>query len=395
MGITLLQTAKTTRLSPLHSNPPPQITLDPATQWLANVLKGKNIPCPQTLDCPDTEILRAGYAHGVLPLLHGLATNAPNPIDCPDEFLQQIKQKNRKSAATELRRHLELEHIFGLLHAENLRFLVMKGSVLAHTLYAQPHFRERSDTDLLFPDKRSSDKAWEILQNEGYERRNTLDGEFVGYQFSCGRELSKGFYSALDIHRKLNDIGYFANMFEFDELFDQSILIPELGSDTRGFNPVYSLLLACIHRIINIPLGVDANRLIWIYDMHLLCNSFSEQQWQTFCALAIDKQLAGVCLDGLYLSEQFFDTRIPHEHREKLVENAKKERFSPHKIKTRRDLYQLDFISNKGLINKARQLKEHLFPSIKFMMNKYQPKSKLLLPYLYVVRIVKGLKKYS
>ena len=331
----------------------------------------------------------------MLPLLHGLISNAPKPIDCPYEFLEQIKHKNRQSAAVELRRHHELEYIFGLLSAENLRFLIMKGSMLAHTLYSQPHFRERFDTDVLFPDKQSSDKAWEILQNEGYERRNTLDGEFVGYQFGCGRELSKGFYSALDIHRKLNDIGFFANMFEFDELFQQSIPIPQLGPDTRGFNPVYALLLACIHRIINIPLGGDQNRLIWIYDMHLLCNSFTEQQWQTFCTLAIEKQLTGVCLDGLYVSEQFFDTQIPPEHRENLIESAKKEHFSPHKIKTRRDLYQLDFISNKGVINKTRQLKEHLFPSTEFMVNKYQLKSKLLLPYYYVIRIVRGLKKYS
>ncbi|MCP3953381.1 MAG: nucleotidyltransferase family protein, partial [Desulfobacterales bacterium] len=319
-------------------------------------------------------ILQTGLEHGVLSLIHYSTTKTESPNTCPDALLKKTRQHNLQGVAAELLRHHELEHIIELLNTAGLKFLLMKGGALAHTLYPQPHLRERCDTDLLFPDKPSSDKAWEILKNEGYKRNNTLDGDFVGYQFSCSRELSKGLYSALDIHRKLNDIGFFANLFEFEELKEQSIPVPQLGPAARGLNHTYALLLACIHRIINIPLGIDENRLIWIYDMHLLCNSFADADWREFCTLARQKQLAGVCLDGLEKSERFFDTTIPVEHHHNLVESARKERLSPHKVKSRRALYYLDFVSNKGFVNKSRQLREHLFPSVQYMMNKYNPK---------------------
>ncbi len=377
--------------TPLSSTPP---ALDASTQWLANTLKEGKINCVSLSDNDAKTIQQAGLQHGVLSLIYYFTTKTESHNTCPDALLKTTRQHNLLGVAVELRRHHELEHIIELLNAAGLDFLLMKGGALAHTLYPEPHLRERCDTDLLFPDKPSSDKAWEILKNEGYKRNNTLDGDFVGYQFSCSRKLNMGLPISLDIHRKLSDIVFFANLFEFEELKEQSIPVPQLGPAARGLNHIYALLHACIHRIVNKP-GGNGDRLIWIYDMHLLCNSFTDTDWREFCTLARQKELAGVCLDGLEKSEQFFDTTIPLEYRQNLVKNAGKERVSPHKVYSRRQLYYLDFLSNKGFINKTRQLREHLFPSTQYMMNKYHAKSRLLLPYYYAYRIVHGFKKFS
>lgn len=361
--------------------------------WLQLVLQGKTPDVQALTDDYEGVLFKTALDQGVLSLIQYFFAQSGIPSGCSSELLTKIKQHSVASVAVEIYRHHELTDLIELFSSSGLSFLLLKGGVLAHTLYPQPHLRERCDTDILFSDKKSAEKAWNLLQEKGYKRRNTLDGDFVGYQFSCTRLLGAGFHNSLDIHSKLNDYGFFAHSFTFAELLQNSIPVPQLGASARGLKHTYALLHACIHRVTNIPHGTN-NRLLWIYDMHLLCESFSELDWQEFCTLAGQKKIAGLCLDGLEKSVDFFSTKIPEQHHLQLQEDAGKEKISPHKMNKRWQMYFLDFVSNKGLANKTRQLKEHLFPSAQYMMNKYDFKSRLQLPYFYVLRFFSGLYKY-
>ncbi len=361
--------------------------------WLNLVLKGQP-PGEITLTNDyERELFNIASEQGVLSLIQHFFVQSGVPSGCSSVLLKKIKRHSLASVAVEIYRQHELTGIIEKFSSSGLSFLLMKGGVLAHTLYPEPHLRERCDTDILFPDKQSAEKAWELLQEKGYQRRNTLDGEFVGYQFSCSRLMGAGLYNALDIHSKLNDYGFFANSFTFAELLQNSIPVSQLGSCARGLKHTYALMHACIHRVTNIPHGTE-NRLIWIYDIHLLCESFSESDWQEFCTLAAQKKIAGLSLDGLEKSEQLFATKIPEQFRLQLQDDAGKEKISPHKMNKRWQMYYFDFVSNKGLSNKIRQLKEHLFPSAQYMMNKYNFNSRMQLPYFYMLRFFSGLNKY-
>ncbi len=358
--------------------------------WLVNALRGE-ASTEEFSENQVRDILERGKFHGVLSLLQ----NKIKDIDRLPETLQLALQRHtRHVAGTELARVQELQTLFSQFTEAQIPFLLMKGEVLAHTLYSRSYLRERCDTDLLFPDKKASEEAWKILSRRGYERRTTLQGEFVGYQYSCFRQLPGGLYHALDIHHKINDYGFFARLFDFEELARHCQSIPELGPSANGPLPEWSMAFACIHHATNIPQG-NANRLIWIYDVELLASSFNKDQWQQFTTLVTQKKIAGICLQTLEISIQIFDSHIPRAVLDNLRESAKSEQLQPEKMKTRRAMYQLDFLSNKGGRNKLQQLSEHLFPSAAYMKQKYGLQSSVKLPYYYIYRILRGFFRYS
>jgi hypothetical protein len=364
---------------------------DFSDQWLLGILR-EETPDKHPLSDPQiNSILKRGKYHGVLSLLH---YKIADQSEYPDALQQALQRHARHVVGAELARIQELNKLFKLFTKADISFLLLKGSVLAHTLYPQSHLRERCDTDLLLPDKKASEDAWNLLDAAGYERRTTLQGEFVGYQYNCYRQLPGGLYHALDIHSKINDYGFFARLFEYEELRRHSQIIPELNLSISGLNPVWSMAIACIHHATNIPQG-NADRFIWIYDIHLLASSFDKQQWQELSDLVIEKQIAGICLNTLKISIKLFDTAVPKTILENLFGSGKTEQLQPQKMKTRRDMYKLDFLNNKGGRNKLRQLREHLFPSASYMKQKYSLDSAIKLPYYYIHRIIRGLIRYS
>ena len=85
-------------------------------------------------------------------------------------------------------------------------------------------------------------------------------------------------------------------------------------------SPVHALLLACMHRATHkqtpllcriVVAYYSANRLIWLYDIHLLAKSLSYPQWHDVVRLARDKGLRATCLDGIERAGTCFHTSCP------------------------------------------------------------------------------------
>lgn len=88
------------------------------------------------------------------------------------------------------------------------------------------------------------------------------------------------------------------------------------------------------------PMG-NADRLIWLFDMYLLAESFAKDDWQRFLALAKDRSICATCKHNLDAAAGFFPLAVPGD-----------------------------------------------------MMEKYQTSNRLALPFLYVHRVFAGLKRY-
>ena len=365
-----------------------------ADRWLIGILREQPVPFAKCPHISEHAVMERGGYHGILSLVAHLLSQQPQSAICPATLRQKLRMHVLQSAAGDLAVEQELKQVFLALDQADIPFLLLKGAALAHNLYPAPYLRERCDVDLLFPDKTLTENAWDILQKHGYQRSRTLQGDYVGYQFSGFRQLNSKLSVAFDIHSKINDYGFFARLFPFTELMAHSQPVVIAGRQTRGLSHPYALAHACIHRATNIPHGI-ADRMIWIVDIHLLCSSFNAHQWREFETLAIDKGLAGICLDTIDQSRELLGTAIPTDTINQFREAAKKEKLQPAKMRSRRALYQLDFHANQGLGNKMRQLREHLFPSPEYMMNKYSLNSPLKLPYYYGLRIIQGFKKYS
>lgn len=373
----------------------PDASDNPATDSLqkkvAHFLTGEEKEVFSGFSPADTESLLSFIEdEGVAPLFcHALKQRQA----VAENLVDYLKGVEIRHAALHMLRQKENAELFAQLSQAGLDFLLLKGQALALTLYPAPHLRTRCDTDLLFRNKADAEKAWEILENRGYKRHNTLDGRFVGFQFSCTRMLNSTTSNTLDIHNQISDYLWLARRFSFDEIAARGKSIPCGGTPVNVPDRVYGLLHACIHRISNKPQGTE-NRLIWLYDIHLLCQAMTPEEWNTLLILAKKKSLATICREGIDAATGIFSTEVPGQVRESLgiMAAAEKNAFGMHR--QRWMLYLQDFWHNRGITNKAGQIREHLFPSPKYMMAKYQPGRAWHLPYYYAKRLLSGLKKY-
>jgi len=74
--------------------------------------------------------------------------------------------------------------------------------------------------------------------------------------------------------------------------------------------PPQLLLHACIHRIAH-GRNTMRNRLIWLYDIPLITNRFSAEEFDRFRRLALEKQVGMLCLDALIMCRYYFHTTYP------------------------------------------------------------------------------------
>jgi hypothetical protein len=363
-----------------------------AETWIAAALRGK--PLAGTLsDSECKQIVAAALEHGVSALLHHVLSQSDSWDEYPVALRESLSRPARQAAALDMLRKRDLGSLLEQFAEAGIPYLLIKGAGLAYTHYPRPFLRDRCDTDILFPDQAAFDQAWTLLESLGYQRRNTLSGEFVGYQHCCWRKIGPQFHQVLDCHIKINDYLFYADAFTFEELFEHSVSVPQLAQSARTLGPVHALLLACMHLVATIPLG-NADRLIWLYDMQVLGQSFSEDEWREFLQLATQRILCGSCLYSLAAAGEYFPHGAPDHILEGLARGASNETFKPGAEMKRWQYYYHVFRSVPGLRKKAGLLKEHFIPSADYLMEKYQTRNRLILPYLYVHRVFTGLKRY-
>ena len=354
---------------------------------------GEPLAFERLRDTDIEQIVQSAMDHGVASLMHHALSQSASWADYPVDFRELLMIPVRQTMALDMLREQDLGPLLDQLADAGIRYLLIKGAGLAFTHYDRPFLRDRCDTDILFSDQGAFEQAWEILESLGYQRRNTLSGEFVGYQHCCWRKLGADVYQVLDCHIKINDYLFYADAFGFEELMEHSVSVSQLAESARTLGPVHALLMACMHRVATIPLG-NAHRLIWLFDMHLLAKSFSNDEWEHFLNLARDRAICGTCKHSLDAAIEFFPVAVPDDVMDGLEKAAESEPFKPGEEMKRWQYYFQVFKSTRGIGNKARLIREHFFPSADYLMEKYQTRNRLALPFLYVHRVLAGLKRY-
>jgi hypothetical protein len=277
----------------------------------------------------------------------------------------------------------------------------LKGIPLAYTVYQPPTLRPRGDADLLF---RESDvqRAGRILRELGYNGPDIQTDKLTSYQCLYRRKDSFGADHYLDIHWKINNMQLFAKAFTFDELFADAIEIPALSPYARGLGYIHAMLLACIHRFTHAhaPFYVNGDpvyagdHLRWVYDIHLLCSALNSERWSKFMTLARTKSITVFCVDGLNAAEKAFHTQIPGQVMGALQKAAKEERTSAEKLSS--SGVSWFFANLRALPNLHQQIsliKQIVLPPPAYMMDKYQIRNRVALPFLYGYRSINGVFK--
>ncbi len=382
--------------------PPTEETLlktgDTADKWLLNILRDKAPEWPWPTGQVKTEaaekaVIETALLHGTLALSSHLLINTGAWKTIPASFRKKLKDYLKNEAAREMASAHELSIVLKQLAQNHIHPLLLKGSALGYNHYPKAYLRSRCDTDLLFKDKQTALKAWRILQEMGYTRSNAVDGELISYEFTCTKADKLGIIHALDCHWKVNNHQLFARLLPFQELEKNTVGVPFLGKHAVTLDNLYSLLFTCMHLVVHQAEGID-NRLIWAYDIHLLCNSFSDDNWKQFIRLSTEKQVCSICLDRFKKTQRKLGTRIPTFVTERLSVSSVDEPFTERIGRSQLHITLANFQALPSWQARIHLLKEYLFPDRTYIIRKYNIKSNPPLPALYFIRVLQGIYKF-
>lgn len=361
------------------------------------LLRGERVAWIETGDgMAASRFIAAARFHGVLPLLD--RRFAESSDGWPDEIVHACRRSALYEAMLDLARRAELSWVLEALYEAGIPPLVLKGSALAYTHYANPALRPRSDTDVLIPpDARG--RASQVLRDLGYMPGGGMTGALVSYQSTWSRQDGVGATHHLDIHWRINNSQILAKLLSYTECEASSIEVPALGRYARGLGSVLAALFACMHRAghRNAPVYVDGivydalDRLIWLYDIHLLCSGMSEREMADLVARAEEKRLRAICLDALESANRYFATPILPTHMQRLARPGPKEPSAFYLYAGPARQMLGDLFAIESMAGRIRWLGEVAFPSREYMRRGYADSPNAWLPVLYARRGVRGL----
>jgi len=376
---------------------PEHVTDDELDSLIGDLLLGKagqwEAPPGSTLE--GAFLHRVRY-HGVAALLH---EQGPQDASWPLKIIHALRSDAVGHAIWELSHQQVLTRLVLALAEKNIAPLFFKGTALAYDLYANPVWRSRGDSDLLVA-PRDLNQFRDIALSQGFQREHAVPGEFISYEECWTLQGQDGAAHALDVHRKINNSELLSRLFTYDELLKSARPIPALCAGAVGLGHVQALLVACMHRAVhaNSPYYTEGvpyyggNRLIWLYDIHLLSRALTEQDWTVFVALARGKGLAGICLDGLQWTQSIFGTDVPAVVKSALA-TPSNEKPTIYLTSGRLRQEWMNFKALEGASTKTVFLKELIFPPEAYMRWKYPDAAASSLIALYARRSVGGVAK--
>ncbi|MBI4526966.1 MAG: nucleotidyltransferase family protein [Deltaproteobacteria bacterium] len=378
------------------------LAISAAETLLRSALRGEPAQWPQESDPTfEKDLLKASAYHGVQALIYHHLKPTPFWSTWPTVLRDRLEKAAHRQAATELIRRHELVTVLGELANSGVRSLLLKGTPLAYALYPSAALRTRGDTDLLI---KTADlgAVCEVLERLGYRRPNAVSGKLISSQFCYQKQDRYDVGHDLDVHWRISNFQSLGHVLTFDELDSRSVPVPALGPYARRLGFLDALLLACIHRLTHYQapyyIGPVAhyggNRLIWLYDIHLLASSLPPEDWELFIRAAEEKRLRAICLDGLSVAAQALGTCLPKKALQALVVEPRSEDISVAPFSGRHWRWQIsELLALPDWRQRMTLMREHLFPPASYMLQKYRKTDRRLLPFLYLRRAVNGFLK--
>lgn len=316
------------------------------------------------------------------------------PGDWPAEMREALAEQARAEAAREGLRGNELVRVLRALAQDGIRPILLKGTALAYSVYESPVSRPRGDTDLLVR-RQQVDGVRRVMSALGYGATPGCDGELLFCQFAVGRRDEFGVDHAFDFHWKISTQAVFADLLGYDELAADAVYVPALGPDARAAGHLHALLLACIHPAMH---HRNAERLIWMYDIHMLVSRMPASDLERFVSLATTKRVARICAQTLAAARVRFGSAVPDHVIERLAAPPSDEPSAAYLDAGRR--WDQELMSSVRAVNRwsdrARLLREVAFPGPRYMLSAYgiaagwTSAASAVLPALYVHRLVRG-----
>lgn len=274
------------------------------------------------------------------------------------------------------------------LEDAGVRCLLLKGTLLAHTVYDSPDQRERGDTDLLVApeDRVDAEKA---LQRIGMARGWQVTAKTSDTQDQWQGRVD-GHTVILDLHWQLLNHPAFSDLFEFQNLWARRIRADVDGYGAVGLGRQDALLHAVLHYFAHH--GDEFRPAQWLLDMDLLWRAMDDGDREQLVKRAGELGISGLVVEAMRRTQERFGTPIAPEMLDGLTESGKHQwRTGLLKVKSgplSDQIFKLRAI--RGWRPRLGHLRALLFPSREYMRKKYPGAARWSLPWLYVRRMIGG-----
>ena len=333
------------------------------------------------------EVLDAARRHRV----HLVLAASHRPVVFADPALgDALKREVQVAAVLDARREDETRRLLDAFGDAQIDVLVFKGTALAHTVYAAPYLRPRTDVDLLI-DRENLDRADRVLAACGWYRPPEPEPETFAAQRHYVKHGSRPMPRLVDLHWRIANPRVFGDALPFSALHRRAVSVPALGRAALAPSAVDALFLACIHRVAHHDDAID---LLWLWDIHLLTSRLGDDERATFVALAARTAMTAVSHRGIACAAQLFDSPGSAALLALLHPDADEPSATFLGGARRATVFASDFTSLPTWRARVRLAAEHLFPSRAYMRTRYSAWPPFLVPLAYVDRIVRGAPKW-
>jgi len=155
---------------------------------------------------------------------------------------------------------------------------------------------------------------------------------------------------------------------------------------------VDALLFACFHRAGHFSHSGD--RLIWLYDIHLLSEALSDDESSAFCDRASELEIVTLCNDAITTAQSWFGTVLTPALESQLGAEAGDESSSVYlqsgRLEGIRNSALLEMKGLPGWGERMKFLSQNAFPPAEYMLWRYGKQQKRVLPWLYFKRVAEG-----
>jgi hypothetical protein len=332
------------------------------------------------------DIVDSADQHGVQALVWDALQGAG---ETADDIRRQLEPHVRAAVTRDLIGQRELQSLLDAFAKADVRALLIKGTALAYTVYPHPWHRPRIDSDLLVSHPQLDD-ADSVLRESGYSRSDAIStGTVVSHQRAYERVDGHGVHHVIDLHWKIVNPQILADALGVEELWLRRTPALGLGASAMVPSAVDSVIIAAVHRLAHHQ-GHD--RLIWLCDVQHLTMGFTTAEWKALTVLAERHSVAGLCLDALRQAHERLGMPVPPEVLATLGGAAPAEpsrRYLERRVQ-RIDVLESDLRMLPTWRARWTLLREHAFPPAAFVRQRYGVKSRLLLPAVYLYRLLAG-----
>jgi hypothetical protein len=345
---------------------------------LRALLRGERADWPaDATDSDATQLLESIEQNGIAPIVYARSPDWP--------IRSALREIAIRAAAGETSRLMDVRAVLAAFEANGIRVLIIKGTGLAYDIYPSPDLRPRGDTDLLIAQS-DLESARTILHALGYTSPLSSGDTLAIRQQS----FMRGGH-VYDVHWDVANSPIVRDALPFEELLHRAIAIPPIAPNALAPSHVDALLLACIHRVAH---HHDIERLIWLYDIHLLRESMNAGEHARFWRLAADRRVVAICERSIELADEWF-AAAPHDRARDWLTDAERSRDEPSAALLHHDrtgaAVLTDDLKALSWRGRFRRMRELALPPIGFMRQSFPSAPAAALPALYVWRGARGL----